>query len=253
MKMNLIEKDTITSLELLNKINEFRKQLENKVELQHKTLLEIIRDEFSEEIDEQKILPISYKDSMNRNKPMYILTYSQAKQILVRESKLVRKKVIEYIEKLENALKNKFQVPTNFKEALLLALKQQEEIEALGIENKVKDQQISELKPKATYYDLVLQCTDLLSTSSIAKDFGKSAQWLNDKLHELKIQYKQSGQWLLYQYYADKGYTSSKTTTYVDNNGVARTSLHTYWTQKGRLFIYDLLKDNGILPTIERI
>lgn len=251
--MNLIEKDTITSLELLNKINEFRKQLENKVELQHKTLLDIIRDEFSEEIDEQKILPISYKDSMNRNKPMYILTYSQAKQILVRESKLVRKKVIEYIEKLENALKNKFQVPTNFKEALLLAVKQQEKIEALGLENKVKEQQISELKPKATYYDLVLQCTDLLSTSSIAKDFGKSAQWLNDKLHELKIQYKQSGQWLLYQCYADKGYTSSKTTTYVDNNGVLRTTLHTYWTQVGRLFIYNLLKEKGILPTIERI
>ena len=163
---------------------------------------------------------------------------------------------LAYINKfneMEKSLQNKFQVPANFKEALLLAVKQQEKIEALGLENKVKEQQISELKPKATYYDLVLQCTDLLSTSSIAKDFGKSAQWLNDKLHELRIQYKQSGQWLLYQYYADKGYTSSKTTTYVDNKGVLRTTLHTYWTQVGRLFIYDLLKEKGILPTIERI
>ena len=246
-------KDTITSLELLEQINMFRAKENNKAILRHDTLLEVIRDEFEEEISLQKILESKYTNERGREYPMFILTFNQAKQVLVRESKRVRKAVIEYIEKLENALKNKFQVPTNFKEALLLAVKQQEKIESLGIENKVKDQQISELKPKATYYDLVLQCTDLLSTSSIAKDFGKSAQWLNDKLHELKIQYKQSGQWLLYQYYADKGYTSSKTTTYVDNNGVARTSLHTYWTQKGRLFIYDLLKDNGILPTIERI
>lgn len=251
--MNLIEKETITSLELVEQINMFRRQEGNKNELRHDNLLNVIRDEFEEEISLLKIQESKYTNERGREYPMFVLSFNQAKQVLVRESKLVRKKVIEYIEKLENALKNKFQVPTNFKEALLLAVKQQEKIESLGIENKVKDQQISELKPKATYYDLVLQCTDLLSTSSIAKDFGKSAQWLNDKLHELKIQYKQSGQWLLYQYYADKGYTSSKTTTYVDNNGVARTSLHTYWTQKGRLFIYDLLKDNGILPTIERI
>lgn len=252
--MNLIEKDTITSLELVEQINMFRRQEGNKNELRHDNLLSVIRDEFEEEIGLLKIQETHYIHPQNKQEyPMFVLTFNQAKQVLVRESKRVRKAVIEYIEKLENALKNKFQVPTNFKEALLLAVKQQEKIEALGLENKVKEQQISELKPKATYYDLVLQCTDLLSTSSIAKDFGKSAQWLNDKLHELRIQYKQSGQWLLYQYYADKGYTSSKTTTYVDNNGVARTSLHTYWTQKGRLFIYGLLKDNGILPTIERI
>lgn len=252
--MNLIEKETITSLELVEQINMFRRQEGNKNELRHDNLLNVIRDEFEEEIGLLKIQETHYIHPQNKQEyPMFILTFNQAKQVLVRESKLVRKKVIEYIEKLEQALKNQYQVPSTFKEALLLAVKQQEKIEALGLENKVKEQQISELKPKATYYDLVLQCTDLLSTSSIAKDFGKSAQWLNDKLHELRIQYKQSGQWLLYQYYADKGYTSSKTTTYVDNNGVARTSLHTYWTQKGRLFIYGLLKDNGILPTIERI
>ena len=101
----LMNKNTITSLEILEQINLFRKQEGNRAELQHKTLLEIIRDEFSEEIDEQKILLISYKDSMNREKPMFELTTAQAKQVLVRESKFVRKAVIHYIEELENKLK----------------------------------------------------------------------------------------------------------------------------------------------------
>lgn len=101
----LIKKDSITTLELLKQINIFREQEGNRVELKHKSLLEIVRDEFEEEINEQKILPISYKDSMNREKPMYILTLNQAKQILVRESKFVRKCMIHYIEELENKLK----------------------------------------------------------------------------------------------------------------------------------------------------
>ena len=101
----IINKNTITSLELLKQINLFRKQEGNRAELQHKTLLEIIRDEFFEEIDEQKILLISYRDSMNREKPMFELTTAQAKQVLVRESKFVRKRVIHYIEELENRLK----------------------------------------------------------------------------------------------------------------------------------------------------
>ncbi|WP_064614334.1 hypothetical protein [Streptobacillus moniliformis] len=101
------KKENITSLELLEKINQFRERVEGKSELQHKTLLEIIRDEFEEEIGEQKILPSSYRNSQNKEQPMFILTFSQAKQVLVRESKKVRKMVIEYIEKLENALRDK--------------------------------------------------------------------------------------------------------------------------------------------------
>jgi phage antirepressor YoqD-like protein len=75
---------------------------------------------------------------------------------------------------------------------------------------------------------------------------------MNQYLHELKVQYKQGDIWLLYQHCADKGYTVSKTHTYPDSMGVQHTKPHTYWTQKGRLFIYDLLKSNGILPVIER-
>ena len=104
--MEMLEnKKTITSLELLEQINLFRKQEGNRAELLHKTLLEIIRDEFSEEITEQKILLSEYKDKTGRKLPMFELTTAQAKQVLVRESKFVRKRVIHYIEELENKLK----------------------------------------------------------------------------------------------------------------------------------------------------
>ena len=119
--------------------------------------------------------------------------------------------------------------------------------ETLAIQN----QQITEMKPKASYYDVVLNCKDLISTSAIAKDYGKSAIWMNRYLHEKGIQFKQGDIWLLYQKYAEKGYTSTKTHSYLGSKGETRTKVHTYWTQKGRLFIYDLLKANVILPQIE--
>ena len=137
--------------------------------------------------------------------------------------------------------------------AALQALKEErEKRQALESTVAVQSQQIAELTPKASYYDIVLNCKDLMSISKIAKDYGKSAIWLNDKLAELKVQYKQGGVWLLYQRYAEKGYTSTKTHTYPANDGSIHAKVLTMWTQKGRLFIYELLKAHGILPLIER-
>ena len=124
--------------------------------------------------------------------------------------------------------------------------------EKLELENKIQSQQINELKPKASYYDVVLNCKDLLSISVIAKDYGWSAIRLNEYLHKKGVQFKQGKTWLLYQKYAVKGYTSTKTHEYLGNDGANHTNVHTYWTQKGRLFIYDLLKSDGIVPLIER-
>jgi Phage anti-repressor protein len=116
----------------------------------------------------------------------------------------------------------------------------------------VQTQQIAELQPKASYYDVVLNCKDLLSITEIAKDYGKSAKWLNNYLHDNKVQFKQGDIWLLYSKHAEKGYTNTKTQSFNGNDGRVHTKVHTYWTQKGRLFIYDLLKSNGIVPMIER-
>ncbi|PCF64485.1 phage antirepressor [Staphylococcus pseudintermedius] len=112
----------------------------------------------------------------------------------------------------------------------------------------VAEQQVQELKPKATYYDLVLQNKSLLSVSKIAKDYGMSARALNKLLHELGVQYKQGDIWLLYAKHQDKGYT--QTSTYALDEEHSKVT--TKWTQKGRLFIYELLKNKGILPSIEK-
>ena len=117
---------------------------------------------------------------------------------------------INEFERLRNAITGGI-VPTSFKEALQLALEQEEKLEKLRLDNKVKDQQIAELTPKAGYYDVILQSKDLLSTTEISKDYGMSATGFNKMLHELGIQYKQSGIWFLYAKYQDGGYTKTKT------------------------------------------
>lgn len=115
-----------------------------------------------------------------------------------------------------------------------------------------KDKVIEEMKPKASYYDVILNCNGLLATSVIAKDYGWSAIRLNEYLHKKGIQFKQGKTWLLYQKYATEGYASTKTHEHLGNDGTNHANVHTYWTQKGRRFIYDLLKNDGIVPLIER-
>ena len=124
---------------------------------------------------------------------------------------------------------------------------------ALKAENAVQKQQLIEMQPKASYYDVVLNSPDLVSITEISKDYGWSAQKMNEYLHRQGVQFKQGGRiWILYQKYAEKGYTSTKTHTYPATDGSIHTKIHTYWTQKGRLFIYDLLKADGILPLFEQ-
>lgn len=123
---------------------------------------------------------------------------------------------------------------------------------ALELESVQQKQLLAEYEPKVTYYDVVLQTKDAISIRQIAKDYGKSAQWMNEFLHQRGVQYKQGKIWLLYQQHSDKGYTKSKTCTFEDGQGETHSQIHTYWTQKGRLFIYDLLKASGVLPLIEQ-
>ena len=123
----------------------------------------------------------------------------------------------------------------------------------LESENAVQKQQLLEMKPKVSYYDVVINSPDLISITEIAKDYGWSAKRMNGYLNQKEIQYKQGNHiWILYQKYAEQGLTSTKTHAYLAGDGNTHTKVHTYWTQKGRLFIYDLLKKDGILPLIEK-
>lgn len=124
IKMEVKNKKTLSSLELLEQINlfrqeEYKEKRENNtlteaeakrgkfVELEHKDLLKVIRDEFSEEINERKISLVEYKDKKGEKRPMFLLTLNQAKQVLLRESKYVRRAIINYIEVLEQAIVDK--------------------------------------------------------------------------------------------------------------------------------------------------
>lgn len=138
-------------------------------------------------------------------------------------------------------------------QALLAYKMERQQRMALEAENAVQKQQLIEMQPKASYYDVVLNSPDLVSITEIAKDYGWSAQRMNEYLHQKHVQFKQGGRiWILYQKYAERGYTSTKTHTYPASDGTVHTKVHTYWTQKGRLFIYDLLRADGILPLIEQ-
>ena len=121
---------------------------------------------------------------------------------------------------------------------------------ALEIKSAAQEALIEEMTPKATYHDIVLNCPDVVTVNTIAKDYGKSAIWLNQWLHEQRIQYKQGKVWHLYQKYSDKGYAKSRTLCFGRDEKHCRS--HMYWTQEGRFFIYNLLKEHGILPLIER-
>lgn len=130
-------------------------------------------------------------------------------------------------------------------------IEEKERSEKLLADNYQQAQLLLEARPKVTYYDMVLQSDSLLTTTEIAKDYGMSARKLNQLLHELGVQFKQSGRWFLYAAHAESGLAQSKTFVVAEETG--KTATHLYWTQKGRLFIYETLKHEcGLLPVIEQ-
>lgn len=122
----------------------------------------------------------------------------------------------------------------------------------LEIDNEKQNQLIGELKPKADYTDRILQSKGTTKVNVIANDYGFSATAFNRKLKELGIQYKQGKDWLLYQNYRGKGYTQTKTFEFKRRDGTPDSETNMEWTQKGRMFLYEILKKNGIVPEIEK-
>ena len=230
----LAVKETMTSLELVKEINLFREQEGNRSELKHSDLLKVIRDEFEDEINEGKISSVEYKDAKGEMRPMFELTLSQAKQVLVRESKFVRKAVIAYIEKLESALKGRFQVPTTFAEALRLAAEQQEKIE--------EQQKLIEVQtPKAEFYDEVVDSKDAIDMQAVAKviNMGIGRNKLFEFLRKNKVLMQNNQP---YQYYIDLGWFRVIESKYTKPSGDICINLKTVVFQKGVDGIRKLIK-----------
>ena len=136
------------------------------------------------------------------------------------------------------------QLATTLKEEKAKRLEAEQQCEA-------QKQIIGEMEKKVSYLDLILSSTSTMTITQIAQDYGMSGQRMNKLLHGLRIQYKVGEQWILYAEYKDKCYVSSETIHFITNEGVPCTTLNTKWTQKGRLFLYDILKKEGILPKME--
>ena len=136
--------------------------------------------------------------------------------------------------------------------------RREERIKTLETENYAKDKEIvelsstiSDMKPKVNYVDMILASKETVTTTQIAQDYGRSAKVFNVLLRNYGIQHKVGGQWILYAKYLPYGYVHSETVPIVHSNGTSGSVMHTKWTQKGRLFLYEELKKHKILPLIE--
>lgn len=233
------------------------------IEKKHDNLLRDIRGykkiiEDSSNLKSQDFfMESTYVNAQNKTQPCYLLTKKGCDMVA---NKMTGEKGVVFtaiyvtkFEEMEQVLKNEQpKLPTTYKEALQHLIEQVEVNEKLQLEGKMKEKIIKELKPKADYTDMILKNKGLVTITQIAKDYGMSGKEMNKILHERGIQYKQSGQWLLYKQYQGKGYTHSETIDITRSDGMTDVKMTTKWTQKGRLFLYDLLKVNNILPDIEK-
>ncbi|WP_440682092.1 phage regulatory protein/antirepressor Ant [Cysteiniphilum halobium] len=193
----------------------------------------------------------TYKDVQGKSHKCYNLPKRETLILVSGYNVKMRAKIIDRWQELE-AKENSFNIPKTLPDALRLAANLADENQLLQLENSKKDQLISEFKPKADYVDLILNSPSLVTITQIAKDYGLSGRAMNQRLHELGIQYKQSDQWLLYSKYHASGYTSSETIKIETPEGITKIKMQTKWTQKGRLFLYEKLKTIELYPIIEK-
>ena len=198
-----------------------------------------------------------YLDANNQNRPNYQVTKKGcefiAHKLTGQKGAVFTAKYINRFHEMENNLikLDSYMIADPIERAKAWIAEQEEKQQLLN-ENKQQQQIIGEMKPKVDYMDTILKNPGLVTITQIAKDYGMSGQEMNELLHSLGIQYKQSKQWLLYKEHHDKGYTHSQTINITRSDGRPDIRMNTKWTQKGRMFVYSLLKENNVLPVIEQ-
>lgn len=152
---------------------------------------------------------------------------------------IVKIKYINEFNRMKEYIEKQNKLPTTFAEALRLAADLEEEKQQLLIENH-------EMKPKAQYFDIVLDSTSTYTATQIANELGiSSAKALNKLLHEKEVQRRVGGQWVLYAKHQGKGYIDTKTFTFDKNDGSRGSNQQLRWTEKGRRFIHDLINEEN--------
>ena len=228
----------------------------------HADIMRDIRNLLEQGVNERNFALVDYADKKGEKRPCYNLTKKGCLILASGYNAKLREKIIDRWEELETEKRNGgYQVPNSFSEALLLAAKQQEQIEQQQkqIEQKQAtiEAQTSELKkqaPKVEYYDQTLQSVNTLTTTQVAKERGMDAEKLNKRLKEAGIIYRQSGQWIIKQPYASWGLHKTRTQTYTRSDGSLGTNTYLVWTQKGKMFILALIdNDYNVKNAIRQI
>ena len=235
------------------------REVAENFEKEHKNVTRDIEGLISSDLSvSQMMIKTTYKDIRNREQLEYFLTRDGFTLLAMgftgKKALKWKLKYIEAFNKMEKELmsnKSSYMIDDPIERAKAW-IKEQQEKEYLKLEVTKQEQIIGELKPRADYTDTILRSTSLVTITQISKDYGMSGQAMNKLLFDLGIQYKQSGQWLLYKDHQGKGYTHSETIQFTKYNGEIGSNMLTKWTQKGRLFLYDLLKEQKVLPLIEQ-
>ena len=246
----IIKKETMTSLEIAEVTGR-----------NHKDVMRSIREmeDAWVKVNGRKFALVEYKDAKGEMRPCYSLNKTECLYIATKFNDEARAKLVLRWEELETKDRNKYQVPQSFAEALMLAAKQQEQIEEQQRQLEANSKEIvelngaiAEMEPKVTYVDMILASKETVTTTQIAQDYGQSAKAFNVLLRNFGVQHKVGGQWVLYAKHLPFGYVQSDTFPIVHKNGTNGTVMHTKWTQKGRLFLYDELKKHNVMPLIEQ-
>lgn len=201
----------------------------------------------------------------HKMRPYYSLNKEECLYIATKFNDEARAKLIKRWKELEEQ-HQKPSVPQNYLEALKSLVKAEEEKQQLALENKQKDEtiitiskanlelgnKITEMLPKVSYYDRILQSNATMTITQIAQDYGMSAIAMNKELESMRIQHKERGQWVLYAQFLKGGYVHSRAVDIIRRDGRHDVKYNTEWTTKGRIFLYEALKGKGILPLIEQ-
>lgn len=249
---DIVGKETMTSLEIAEVTGMRHADVMRSIRNMEKAWLKVSGRIFALSSYKQAQPNGGYKDI-----PCFILNRTECLYVATKFNDEARAKLVLRWEELER--KEQYQVPQSFAEALMLAAKQQEKIEQQQLALKSKNEEIiqlsatiTEMQPKVSYVDTILSSKETVTTTQIAQDYGQSAKALNVLLRNFGIQHKVGGQWILYSKYLPCGYVQSETVPITHRDGSAGSVMHTKWTQKGRLFLYDELKKHNILPLIEK-
>ena len=212
--------------------------------------------------EDEKLIRKIFVSGQNRN--MWFLTedgfYEVCMQSTKPNAKIFKKevkKILKTIRKTgmymtDNVWDTITSNPEKLGEVLINYGKVKRELEQLEEENQIQKQLIAEYKPIKEYVDTILSSEDTMTITQIAADYGLSAYELNKTLNEQRIIRKVGGQWILYAEHMNKGYTKSETITVKRKNGTEKVVPNTKWTQKGRLFIHNLLETLGIKANMDR-